>query len=124
MFLCLPFQTFTEGHRFFEQYEIIFTGLKQAAEVYVKSDSSSKNLICLIVYYLNILYILIWVQSKWSYYQFHVTGSKTCNRGKSKNSLTMFKTLTVPVSCAILFYTCRAAFVFSNLHLTHKTEKS
>lgn len=42
------FQTFVEGHRFFEQYEIIFTGLKQAAEVYVKSDSSSKTPFCLI----------------------------------------------------------------------------
>lgn len=40
------FQSFVEGHRFFEQYEIIFTALKQAAEVYVKSDSSSKTLFC------------------------------------------------------------------------------
>uniref|UniRef100_A0A3Q3K6H1 Calponin-homology (CH) domain-containing protein n=1 Tax=Monopterus albus TaxID=43700 RepID=A0A3Q3K6H1_MONAL len=38
--LLQSYLTFTEGHRFFEQYEIIFTALKQAAEVYVKSDSS------------------------------------------------------------------------------------
>lgn len=38
------FQTFVEGHRFFEQYEMIFAALKQVADVYVKSDSSSKNL--------------------------------------------------------------------------------
>uniref|UniRef100_A0A3Q0QYZ0 Calponin-homology (CH) domain-containing protein n=1 Tax=Amphilophus citrinellus TaxID=61819 RepID=A0A3Q0QYZ0_AMPCI len=38
--LLQSYLTFVEGHRFFEQYEIIFTGLKQAAEVYVKSDSS------------------------------------------------------------------------------------
>ncbi|XP_041828569.1 nesprin-1-like [Melanotaenia boesemani] len=38
--LLQSYLTFIEGHRFFEQYEIIFTGLKQAAEVYVKSDSS------------------------------------------------------------------------------------
>lgn len=39
------FQTFVEGHRFFEQYEMIFTALKQVADVYVRSDSSSKNLV-------------------------------------------------------------------------------
>uniref|UniRef100_A0A3Q4GM77 Calponin-homology (CH) domain-containing protein n=1 Tax=Neolamprologus brichardi TaxID=32507 RepID=A0A3Q4GM77_NEOBR len=38
--LLQSYLTFVEGHRFFEQYETIFTGLKQAAEVYVKSDSS------------------------------------------------------------------------------------
>uniref|UniRef100_A0A3B5AGS9 Calponin-homology (CH) domain-containing protein n=1 Tax=Stegastes partitus TaxID=144197 RepID=A0A3B5AGS9_9TELE len=38
--LLQSYLTFIEGHRFFEQYEIIFTSLKQAAEVYVKSDSS------------------------------------------------------------------------------------
>uniref|UniRef100_A0A672YML0 Calponin-homology (CH) domain-containing protein n=1 Tax=Sphaeramia orbicularis TaxID=375764 RepID=A0A672YML0_9TELE len=38
--LLQSYLTFTEGHRFFEQYEIIFTSLKQAAKVYVKSDSS------------------------------------------------------------------------------------
>ncbi|KAF1374585.1 hypothetical protein PFLUV_G00230620 [Perca fluviatilis] len=38
--LLQTYLTFVEGHRFFEQYEIIFTGLRQAAEVYVKSDSS------------------------------------------------------------------------------------
>lgn len=38
------FQTFVEGHRFFDQYEMIFAALKQVADVYVKSDSSSKNL--------------------------------------------------------------------------------
>lgn len=37
-------QTFVEGHRFFEQYEMIFAALQQVADVYVKSDSSSKNL--------------------------------------------------------------------------------
>lgn len=41
---CFLFQTFIEGHRFFDQYEMIFAALKQAAEVYVKSDSSSKTL--------------------------------------------------------------------------------
>uniref|UniRef100_A0A3P8TBD4 Calponin-homology (CH) domain-containing protein n=1 Tax=Amphiprion percula TaxID=161767 RepID=A0A3P8TBD4_AMPPE len=38
--LLQSYLTFIEGHRFFEQYEIIFTSLKHAAEVYVKSDSS------------------------------------------------------------------------------------
>ncbi|MED6258394.1 Nesprin-1, partial [Ataeniobius toweri] len=38
--LLQSYLTFVEGHRFFEQYEITFTALKQAAEVYVKSDSS------------------------------------------------------------------------------------
>lgn len=42
LFVCLSFQTFIEGHRFFEQYDLIFSALKQAAEVYIKSDSSSK----------------------------------------------------------------------------------
>lgn len=51
------FQTFVEGHRFFEQYEIIFTGLKQAAEVYVKSDSSSKTLLCFITLFVCYVYI-------------------------------------------------------------------
>lgn len=99
---CFLFQTFIEGHRFFDQYEMIFAALKQAAEVYVKSDSSSKTLF----YYLNLctfrifvsLFIFIYIYRGLvlaydkliisyylSYYQFHVTGSKTCNRGKSKN---------------------------------------
>lgn len=51
------FQTFVEGHRFFEQYEMIFTALKQAAEVYVKSDSSSKTLFCFISNFF-VIYIL------------------------------------------------------------------
>uniref|UniRef100_A0A3B4U182 Nesprin-1 spectrin repeats region domain-containing protein n=1 Tax=Seriola dumerili TaxID=41447 RepID=A0A3B4U182_SERDU len=38
--LLQSYLTFIEGHKFFEQYEIIFTALQQAAEVYVKSDSS------------------------------------------------------------------------------------
>uniref|UniRef100_A0A3B3USN7 Calponin-homology (CH) domain-containing protein n=1 Tax=Poecilia latipinna TaxID=48699 RepID=A0A3B3USN7_9TELE len=38
--LLQSYLSFVEGHRFFDQYEIIFTALKQAAEVYVKSDSS------------------------------------------------------------------------------------
>lgn len=47
------FQTFVEGHRFFEQYEMIFGALKQVAEVYVKSDSSSKNpCLYLCIYYI------------------------------------------------------------------------
>lgn len=64
LFLC---QTFVEGHRFFEQYEIIFTTLKQAAEVYVKSDSSSKTLfsfitinMCLLFIYICYVYIYIY----------------------------------------------------------------
>lgn len=42
---CVFFQAFIEGHRFFDQYEVIFSALRQAAEVYVKSDSSSKTLL-------------------------------------------------------------------------------
>ncbi|CAG13184.1 unnamed protein product, partial [Tetraodon nigroviridis] len=38
--LLQSYLTFVEGHRFFEQYEMIFAALQQVAEVYVKSDSS------------------------------------------------------------------------------------
>uniref|UniRef100_A0A3P8V8V6 Calponin-homology (CH) domain-containing protein n=1 Tax=Cynoglossus semilaevis TaxID=244447 RepID=A0A3P8V8V6_CYNSE len=38
--LLQSYLTFIEGHRFFEQYDLIFSALKQAAEVYIKSDSS------------------------------------------------------------------------------------
>lgn len=51
------FQTFVEGHRFFEQYEMIFGALKQVAEVYVKSDSSSKNLF-LYLYILKVVWAI------------------------------------------------------------------
>lgn len=66
-----PLQTFIEGHRFFEQYEIIFSALKQAAEVYVKSDSSSKPLF----YYSRVYYqcwsymnMCLWAHSKQSHH--------------------------------------------------------
>lgn len=61
------FQTFVEGHRFFEQYEMIFTALKQAADVYVKSDSSSKSLFCFITKMLAI-YMQCIRRFMWSYY--------------------------------------------------------
>lgn len=81
---------------------MIFAALKQAAEVYVKSDSSSKTLfyyliVCTLCIYVSLflfadLYrgvVLAYDKHILSYYlsyhQFHVTGSKTCNRGKSKN---------------------------------------
>ncbi|KAJ8275253.1 hypothetical protein COCON_G00098780 [Conger conger] len=35
--------TFIEGHKFFEQYETTYQTLKQAAEVYVKSDISAEE---------------------------------------------------------------------------------
>lgn len=35
-------QAFIEGHKFFEQYETTFQTLKQAADIYIKSDSSGK----------------------------------------------------------------------------------
>uniref|UniRef100_A0A3B3D5A7 Nesprin-1 spectrin repeats region domain-containing protein n=1 Tax=Oryzias melastigma TaxID=30732 RepID=A0A3B3D5A7_ORYME len=38
--LLRSYLTFTEGQRFFEQYEVIFTALQQAADVYVKSERS------------------------------------------------------------------------------------
>lgn len=38
--LLQSYLAFIEGHRFFDQYEVIFSALRQAAEVYVKSDSS------------------------------------------------------------------------------------
>uniref|UniRef100_A0A668AGR2 Spectrin repeat containing, nuclear envelope 1b n=1 Tax=Myripristis murdjan TaxID=586833 RepID=A0A668AGR2_9TELE len=38
--LLQSYISFIEGHKFFDQYEIIYKSLKQAAEVYVKSDSS------------------------------------------------------------------------------------
>uniref|UniRef100_A0A3Q2Y7W4 Calponin-homology (CH) domain-containing protein n=1 Tax=Hippocampus comes TaxID=109280 RepID=A0A3Q2Y7W4_HIPCM len=38
--LLQNYLTFIEGHRFFEQYDILFSALKQAADVYVKSDGS------------------------------------------------------------------------------------
>lgn len=98
---CFLLQTFIEGHRFFDQYEMIFAALKQAAEVYVKSDSSSKTLfysliVCTLCIYVSLFRFLdtcrgVFAYDKrilsyyLSYYQFHVTGSKTCNRGKSKN---------------------------------------
>lgn len=55
-------QAFIEGHRFFDQYELIFSALRQAAEVYVKSDSSSKTLfygLVFMLYYLHVLHIYI-----------------------------------------------------------------
>lgn len=55
------FQTFVEGHRFFEQYEMIFTALKQAAEVYVKSDSSSKTLSVLLAICLLFIYCTVYI---------------------------------------------------------------
>lgn len=61
------FQTFVEGHRFFEQYEMIFTALKQAADVYVKSDSSSKTLFCFITK-LFVIYMLCICRFMWSCY--------------------------------------------------------
>ena len=91
------FQTFVEGHRFFEQYEIIFTGLKHAAEVYVKSDSSSKTLLFLYMFVMCV-FKFAWANGKRCCHRFHVTGSKTCNKGKSKYSLTIFKTLTLCLS--------------------------
>lgn len=35
-------QAFIEGHKFFEQYETTFQTLKQAADIYIKSDSSGE----------------------------------------------------------------------------------
>lgn len=61
------FQTFVEGHRFFEQYEMIFTALKQAADVYVRSDSSSKSLFCFITK-MFVIYMLYICRFMWSYY--------------------------------------------------------
>lgn len=58
---------------------------------------------------------------KQSYYWFHVTGSKTCNKGKSKNSPTTFKTLILPVSWAVSFCKLGAALFFPNILLTHRT---
>lgn len=57
------FQTFVEGHRFFEQYDVILKGLKQAAEVYVKSDSSSETLqfVYVYVYIYFRLYVCIYI---------------------------------------------------------------
>lgn len=71
------FQTFVEGHQFFEQYEVIFTGLKQAAEVYVKSDSSSKILLCFTANYNFMqIYIYIYVYVLSVYTEFiHLFGS-------------------------------------------------
>uniref|UniRef100_A0A3P9H2M7 Nesprin-1 spectrin repeats region domain-containing protein n=1 Tax=Oryzias latipes TaxID=8090 RepID=A0A3P9H2M7_ORYLA len=40
--LLRSYLTFTEGQRFFEQYEVLFTALQRAAEVYVKSDSADE----------------------------------------------------------------------------------
>lgn len=65
--LCFFPQTFVEGHRFFEQYEMIFAALKQVADVYVKSDSSSKNLYFFIELrvYVFMHYIFIFFLGNW-----------------------------------------------------------
>ena len=57
-FFLFSFQTFIESHRFFEQYEIFSSALKQAAEIYIKSDSSSKTLFCFISGCLLPMYII------------------------------------------------------------------
>lgn len=44
LFVCVcASQSFIEGYKFFDQYEIIYKALKQAAEIYLKSDTLGKT---------------------------------------------------------------------------------
>lgn len=114
--LCFFPQTFVEGHRFFEQYEMIFAALKEVADVYVKSDSSSKNIYIHSFVYVLTMFLLkvFWAIDIIIIINIMLQGLKPVTGVSPKTALAILKTL-LPVSQS------DPHFFFSIIPITFRT---